>query len=75
MYRSKGEVARWEEKDPLKYWSKELLTMGISATEIAEIDAQIEQELKEAVNFAEQSPLPTPADAYTDIFTPHSAEV
>jgi pyruvate dehydrogenase E1 component alpha subunit len=75
MYRSKGEVARWEEKDPLKFWLKEMLTMGISASAIKEIDAQVEQELKEAVDFAEQSPLPQPADAYTDIFTPHTAEV
>jgi pyruvate dehydrogenase E1 component alpha subunit len=75
MYRTKAEIARWEQKDPLKVWSAEMSKMGISTSAIEEIDARIEQELKAAIEYAEQSPLPDPADAHTDIFTPQAAEV
>jgi pyruvate dehydrogenase E1 component alpha subunit len=75
MYRSKEEVAQWEQKDPLKVWVAAISKMGISASVIEEIDAQIERELTAAVAYAEQSPLPDPAEAHTDIFTPHTAEV
>jgi TPP-dependent pyruvate/acetoin dehydrogenase alpha subunit len=49
--------------------------LGISTSAIEEIDALIERELKAAIEYAEQSPLPDTADAHTDIFTPHVAEV
>ena len=46
----------------------------IVVTEHGEIDAQIDQELKDAIAFAEESPLPDPAEARSDIFTPLPAE-
>jgi TPP-dependent pyruvate/acetoin dehydrogenase alpha subunit len=51
------------------------LDRGIPAETIEEIDKQIDQELNEAVAFAEESPLPDPADASSDIFTPEPAEI
>jgi pyruvate dehydrogenase E1 component alpha subunit len=75
IYRTKEEVEAWEKMDPLERWRKLLLEKGVTAQSIAEINARIEQELKEAVAFAEASPLPDPAEARSDIFTPLPAEM
>jgi pyruvate dehydrogenase E1 component alpha subunit len=75
IYRTKEEVAAWEEKDPIDRWSKLLLNRGVPAEDLEEIDARIEQELEAAVAFAEESPLPDPAEARSDIFTPLPAEM
>jgi pyruvate dehydrogenase E1 component alpha subunit len=74
IYRTKEEVEAWKKKDPIERWRKVLLNRGISAETFEEIDARIDQELKDAIAFAEESPLPDPADARSDIFTPLPAE-
>jgi pyruvate dehydrogenase E1 component alpha subunit len=74
IYRTKEEVEAWKKKDPIERWRKVLLDRGISAETFKEIDARIDQELKDAVAFAEESPLPDPAEARSDIFTPLPAE-
>jgi pyruvate dehydrogenase E1 component alpha subunit len=75
IYRTKEEVEAWKKKDPIERWRKVLLDRGISAETFEEIDARIDQELKDAVAFAEESPLPDPAEARSDIFTPLPAEM
>jgi pyruvate dehydrogenase E1 component alpha subunit len=75
IYRTKEEVETWKEKCPIERWRKTLLDRGVPAETIEEIDARIDQELKEAVAFAEKSPLPDPAEASSDIFTPLPAEI
>ena len=74
IYRTKEEVEAWKKKDPIERWRKVLLNRGISAETFEEIDARIDQELKDAVAFAEESPTPDPAEARSDIFTPLPAE-
>jgi TPP-dependent pyruvate/acetoin dehydrogenase alpha subunit len=74
IYRSKEEVESWKKKCPVERWRKALLDMGIPTESIVEIDARIDQELKEAIAFAEESPLPDLAEARSDIFTPLAAE-
>ncbi len=75
IYRTKEEVEAWKQRCPIERWRKVLLDKGIAAETIEEIDARIDQELKEAVAFAEESPLPDPAEARSDIFTPLPAEI
>jgi TPP-dependent pyruvate/acetoin dehydrogenase alpha subunit len=75
IYRTKEEVETWKQKCPIERWRKVLLDKGVSAETIKEIDARIDQELEEAVAFAEGSPLPDPAEARSDIFTPLPAEM
>ena len=75
IYRTKEEVEAWGEKDPIDRWRKLLLDRGVPAEDIEEINARIDQELKAAVVFAEESPLPDPAEARSDIFTPLPAEI
>jgi TPP-dependent pyruvate/acetoin dehydrogenase alpha subunit len=74
IYRTKEEVEAWKKKCPIERWRKVLLDRGVPAETIEEIDTRIDQELKEAVAFAEESPLPDPAEARSDIFTPLPAE-
>jgi TPP-dependent pyruvate/acetoin dehydrogenase alpha subunit len=73
-YRSKDEVTAWEKKDPIQRWRHALLDRGIADSMLRSIDARIKEELKRAVIFAEESPLPNVSDAYEDIFTPWSEE-
>jgi TPP-dependent pyruvate/acetoin dehydrogenase alpha subunit len=75
IYRTKEEVESWKEKCPVKHWRTVLLDRGILAKTIDDIEARIDLELKEAVSFAEESPLPDPAQARFDIFTPLPAEM
>jgi TPP-dependent pyruvate/acetoin dehydrogenase alpha subunit len=75
IYRPKEEVEAWEKKCPVEHWRTVLLDRGISGDTIEEIDAQIDRELKEAVAFAEESPLPSPTEARSDIFTPLPTEM
>jgi pyruvate dehydrogenase E1 component alpha subunit len=72
MYRTREEIEAWEKKCPIERWRVALLERGVAAAALDEIDERIRQELDQAVAFAEQSPLPNPADARSDIFTPVS---
>jgi TPP-dependent pyruvate/acetoin dehydrogenase alpha subunit len=74
-YRSREEVDAWEKKEPIERWRKALRERGISAAQLEQIDARIEEELQQAVAFAEESPLPDPAQARFDIFTPVATEM
>jgi pyruvate dehydrogenase E1 component alpha subunit len=66
-YRSKDEVKDYMERDPVKYVENKLLELGLAKEEeIKTIKTQIKDEIAEAVEFAEQSPLPDPSELYTD---------
>ncbi len=55
---------------PVARWRKVLLGDGVLDRTLDEIEARVADELKAAIEFAEKSPLPDPAEACTDIFTP-----
>lgn len=62
-YRSRSEAEPWFEKDQVKRLA-ELLDPGIRQN----IEADVETEIREAFEFAEQCPLPDDEELYTDIF-------
>jgi pyruvate dehydrogenase E1 component alpha subunit len=68
-YRKQEEVKKWQENDPIGIYRK-YLTDKKSATVKAldEIDAQVEEEVNKAVQFAESSPEPALEDLFTDIY-------
>lgn len=69
QYRSKEEVARWRERDPLSVFGRQLMDEGtITAAEIEQLDAQAIARVDRAVEFAEASPFPEPGDLYDDIY-------
>lgn len=55
--------------DPLRRYRTQLLQRGTSAAQLDAIDAEVQTEIEEAVAFANASPTPDPAAAYTDIQT------
>jgi pyruvate dehydrogenase E1 component alpha subunit len=74
-YRKPDEVKCWEESDPIGAYRKYLTENGIvSEAELDEQDVKAEQEVKDAVAFAESSPEPAPEELYTDIRLPEAWE-
>ncbi len=66
-YRTKDEVEAYKERDPVKVLEKKLLTEKIATEkEVLEIKQLVEEEIKDAMKFAEESPFPDGADLYTD---------
>ncbi|MBU0703676.1 MAG: thiamine pyrophosphate-dependent dehydrogenase E1 component subunit alpha [Chloroflexi bacterium] len=66
LYFTEEEKARNRANDPIASFKKRLLERKLlSAEEIAEIDAKVGKMIEEAVEFAEESPWPVPADVLT----------
>ena len=64
VYRDRAEVQEYIKKDPIPRFSKYLVEGGIaSQDEVDTIDAEIKQEMADAVKFAKESPEPDPATA------------
>jgi pyruvate dehydrogenase E1 component alpha subunit len=66
-YRTKDELKEYQDRDPIKMIEKTILD-GKFATEeeIKAIQNEIKEEIDQAYKFAEESPLPDPAELYTD---------
>jgi len=68
-YRTKDEVEKWREDDPIGVLERHLLSEELATKDDLEaIDKQVEQEIEAAVQFAEESPLPEPEELFTDIY-------
>jgi pyruvate dehydrogenase E1 component alpha subunit len=68
-YRSKEEVARWRERDPIPAFAELLIAEGvIDEAERERIDAEAIARVDAAVAFADASPLPTPESLYDDVY-------
>jgi pyruvate dehydrogenase E1 component alpha subunit len=69
QYRTKEEVARWRERDPLPAFAELLVREGvIEASEREQIDERAIARVDAAVEFAEASPFPTPESLYDDVY-------
>ncbi|WP_338142668.1 pyruvate dehydrogenase (acetyl-transferring) E1 component subunit alpha [Brevibacillus marinus] len=70
QYRTREEVvAQLEQRDPLKKLRERILAEQLlSETELAAVQQQVEQEVAEAVRFAEESPFPDPREAFDDVY-------
>jgi pyruvate dehydrogenase E1 component alpha subunit len=63
-YRSKEEVEAWKKKDPIRRFENYLTEKKLLSEELKKgIIAQINQEIDEAVEFADKSPYPAPEEA------------
>jgi pyruvate dehydrogenase E1 component alpha subunit len=68
-YRTKEEVEKWREDDPIGILERHILDEGLAdKDELEQIDQAVEEALEEAVQFAEESPLPEPEELFTDIY-------
>ena len=68
-YRSRDEEAEWALLDPIQRLGARLIADGeASEGSLAEIEKSVIAEIDDAVEFAEVSPSPDPADALLDVF-------
>ncbi|MCA1607368.1 MAG: pyruvate dehydrogenase (acetyl-transferring) E1 component subunit alpha, partial [Acidobacteria bacterium] len=68
-YRTRAEIERHQERDPIKLFSASLKEEGVvSDSEFAQMEAKIKEVVEKAVQFAEQSPLPDPGELFTDVY-------
>lgn len=56
-YRTKEDIEEWRSRDPIKTLGEKLESLGMSETH-QRIDKEIEEEISDAVRFAEESPFP-----------------
>jgi len=69
LYRKKKEVEKFWLNEPIKKFEKRLMeTKMLNETEKNKIWEDSEKEIKEAVKFAKESPIPNVEDALTDLF-------
>ena len=66
-YRTKEEIEQYKMRDPIEQVRERILSNGYATPqELDAIDANIKIKVEEAVKFAESSPFPDPAEAFTD---------
>jgi 2-oxoisovalerate dehydrogenase E1 component len=69
QYRTKEEVARWRERDPLPAFGELLVREGvIEESERERIDERAIARVDAAVEFADASPFPAPESLYNDVY-------
>jgi pyruvate dehydrogenase E1 component alpha subunit len=69
MYRTREEVREWRAKDPIPAFGKVLTQHGVSGDEdLQRIDAEVEEEVLDAVRFADESSPPSPDTVFDDIY-------
>ena len=68
-YRTRAEIERHQERDPLKLFSASLKEEGIlSDSEFQKIEADVKEQVEKSVRFAEESPFPDPKELHTDVY-------
>ena len=69
-YRTKEEVEKYKEQDPIGKVQNHLLKEKImTEAEIKEIQKEVKALVEECVKFAEESPEPDPKDLYLDVYS------
>jgi len=68
-YRTDKEVDEWKKRDPILRFRNKLGEMGVLSKEGAgKIDQEINEEIEQAVKFAQESPLPAPEETLEDVY-------
>ncbi|MCB0319918.1 MAG: pyruvate dehydrogenase (acetyl-transferring) E1 component subunit alpha [Bdellovibrionales bacterium] len=66
-YRTKQDVEQHKDRDPIKKLGEKLDSLGLSELR-ADIDKRVEEEIADAVQFAEDSPFPDPSVASEHVY-------
>lgn len=68
-YRQSEEIKKWQENDPIGIYHSFLTGEGIvSEEELDDIEARVERDVEEAVQFAESSPEPEPSALFENVY-------
>lgn len=68
LYRTKGEVESWKRKDPIVLLACLLKDNGVSAEQVAAMDAAAARTVEDAVAFSEASPEPSVDTVEEDVY-------
>lgn len=69
-YRPEGELEQWKARDPVAKLEGQLVEMNmLSSGDVKAMEAEIRTETDEAFCFAEDSPFPSPEQAFTRLFS------
>jgi pyruvate dehydrogenase E1 component alpha subunit len=69
-YRTDDEVAAWRKRDPVTTFRARLIEEGIlTAADADGLEAAVRQEVSDGLEFARQSPYPTPEKAFEGLYT------
>src|SRR5687768_15072 len=68
IYRTKEEVTEARQNEPILRLGRRLLALGCEDSDLSRLDVEAEALIADALQFAEASPVPEPADAFTDVF-------
>ena len=69
-YRTKEEIEAWKGRDPIAAFERELESLGVlTRSDIESVRAEVEDEIKQGVAFAEASPVPLAEDLLRDVYT------
>jgi TPP-dependent pyruvate/acetoin dehydrogenase alpha subunit len=75
-YRSREEIEAWKERDPILRFEAEIAAFGLaSAARVAEVAAEVEKEMTEAVAAASASAWPSVAEVGRDVYSPAEVRV
>ncbi len=70
-YRTQEEFLEWKSRDPIPLYERYLDEKGLLTSEVSQrLDKQIEEEIEQAVVFAEESPWPEGPEALEDVYAP-----
>lgn len=73
LYREKSEVERWKQRDPIDTFAARLKERGVAGeAEVAEIDAQIESVVQDAVRFAATGTVPAVSELTRFVYSEKS---
>ena len=73
-YRTREEVLRWMQRDPITLFRKRLLESGlVTEADLEQIAEDIERVVAEAVEFADRSPEPRPDELYQYLYAEEGA--
>ena len=68
-YRTRAEIERYQERDPIKVFGDNLREKGVLDDEgLKAIEARVREEVERSVKFADASPEPAPEELFTDIY-------
>lgn len=69
-YRTSEEIDAQRAHEPLVVLTNRLLARGVDEDTLATVRAEVEEQVTDAVEFAQDTPWPDPAEAYTDVYVP-----
>ena len=68
-YRTKSEVEEYQERDPIAHCAKVITdNQWMTEADLKAVDKEVKAQVEEAIQFAEESPLPEAHELYEDVY-------